>query len=191
MGENVGIQQGFIHSGWRLSCRLCWSQWDLEAMSGWVCGWEPCWREGRLPQGHAPSWANSLCPSRGCLSFSITSILSSGLERCRLPPTALGILMLHQGQNGRQWTLCSIPTPRCCHCPPWLHGNGSWGWSMPNFTFQMGFLALGQAAFRVVKYFGKPRLSFSLKRLSLGKRCRAELPAPSQHRGNTALPDTS
>lgn len=48
---------------------------------------------------------------------------------------------------------------------------------MLNFTFQMGFLAPGQAAFRVVKYFGKPHLSFSLKRLSLGKRRRAELPA--------------
>lgn len=115
--------------------------------------------------------------------YRITSTLSSGQERCRLPSTALGVLMLHQGQNGRQWALRSIPMPSCCHCPPWLRGNGSWGWSTLNLTFQMGFLASGQAAFHVVKYFGKPHLSFSLKRLSLGKRRRAELPARSQHRG--------
>lgn len=139
--------------------------------------------------------APGLCPIPGklplpfqrVLGYRITSTLSSGQERCRLPPTALGMLMLHQGQNRRQWTLCSIPMPRCCHCPPWLHGNGSWGWSMPSFTFQMGFLAPGQAAFRVVKYFGKPHLSFSLKRLLLGKRCRAN---PGM-KGSTALPDTS
>lgn len=156
---------------------------------GWWLG--AMLEEGRSPQGHGPSQANSLCSSRGCLSCRITSTLSTGQERCRLPPTALGMLMLHQGQNGRQWTLCSIPMARCCHCPPWLRGNGSWGWSMPNFTFQMGFLAPGQAAFRVVKYFGKPHLSFSLKRLSLGKRRRAELRAPSQRGGSAALPDTS
>lgn len=177
MGENAGIQQGLIHSGWHFSCRLCWSQCDLEAVSGWVCGWELCWRRPGCPRAVPHFGQTPSCPPL---------TLSSGQERCRLPPTALGalgMLMLHQGQNGSPWALCSIPMPACCHCPPQLCGNGSWGWSMPNFTFQMGFLAPGQAAFRVVKYFGKPHLSFSLKRLLLGKRRRAELPARSWHGG--------
>lgn len=54
---------------------------------------------------------------------------------------------------------------------------------MPNFTFQTGLLEPVQAALRVVKYFGKPHLSFSLKRLSLGKQRRAEQPAQSWRRG--------
>lgn len=172
MGENVGIQQGLIHSGWHLSHRLCWSQWDLEAVSGGLCSWELCWRRAGCPRACPILGKLPLCCQRvpGCI---IASTLSSRQERCRLPPTALGamgMLMLQQGQNGRRWALCSIPMPRCCRCPPRLRGNGSWGWSMLNFTFQIGFLAPGQAAFHVVKYFGKPHLSFSLKRLSLGKR---------------------
>jgi len=56
---------------------------------------------------------------------------------------------------------------------------------MPNFTFQMGLLAPGQAALRVVKYFGKLRLGFSLKHLSLGKRHRAEQRMQSQRGGES------
>lgn len=82
------------------------------------------------------------------------------LSSC-IPALGLPTLSTGRGKQAMGPPLCHGPG-RCRH-PPSLRGNRSQGRSMPNFTFQMGLLAPRQAALRVVKYFGKLRLCFSLK----------------------------
>lgn len=97
-----------------------------------------------------------------------------------MPPRALGaagMLNLHRIEQEGDGLSATSPSPGAAVALPSCVGTPPGGWSMPNFTFQMGLLAPSQAELRVVKYFGKPCLSFSLKSLSLGKRRRAQQPA--------------
>ena len=188
-GEKAGVRRGLVRPARHLSCRLCRSRWDLAAGSSRVrrvCSWEPCWRREGCP-GAMPRLRQAL----GALPEGAWVLTAP--RPCRLGRRGAACLPRLRGLRGcssstrvetrRRWALCHIPIPGRCRRPPQLRGNGSRGWSMPNFTFQMGLLAPSQAALRVVKYFGKPRLGFSLKRLLLGKRRRAEQPAQSRHRG--------
>lgn len=153
------------------------------AVSGWVCSREPCWRRAGCA-GAVPHLGQAL----GALPEGRWVLAAPQPHRWRgaaCLPRLRGCSSSTRVETRRRWALChiSVPIPGRCRHPPRLRGNGSRGWSMPNFTFQMGLLAPGQAALRVVKYFGKARLSFSLKLLSLGKRRRAEQPAQSWRGG--------
>lgn len=113
-----------------------------------------------------------LCP--GTVQFSVPCRWMAGcwqhpdpksrqpamLSSC-IPALGLPTLSTGRGKQAMGPLLCHSPG-RCRH-PPSLRGNRSRGRSMPNFTFQMGLLEPRQAVLRVVKYFGKLCLCFSLK----------------------------
>lgn len=192
-GEYIGAQQGFICPARGLNCRLCWSQRDLATSSTRIrAGLQPgaALEEGRLPQSHAPSRASCRCLTEGAWVLTAPLPCYLGRRGAACLPWLRGLRGCSSStmvETRRRWALCHIPIPvpipGRCRSPPRLRGNGSQGSSMPNFTFQIGLLAPGQAALRVVKYFGKPRLGFSLKSLFLGKRRQAEQQMQSQHRG--------
>lgn len=76
------------------------------------------------------------------------------------------------------------PHPRALPSPSLAAWERLPGLEHAEFHFSNGAPgARPSSAFVVVKYFGKLRLGFSLKRLSLGKRRRAEQPMQSRRGG--------
>lgn len=165
-----------------LSCKLYQSRQDLAAGSTGVgTGLQPgaVLEEGRLPWSHAPSqqaldvlmegaWVLAAPQPRYLGRRGAAGRPQLGDCGAAHPPPRL-----KRGGDGPSATSPSL-SPGAAVALPGCVGTAPRARACRISLFKWGSWRPANAALRVVKYFGKPRLGFSLKRLSLGKWRRAE-----------------